>query len=461
MNDNQCGHRPSRTASAGSSTRSITIGQLRAALARADRRRVRHRLRDRSACAAGSGPGRSASSATSCCSSSSSVPPSTRPTSATPLFGQAGRQVFFIVTSIYGWWRWSSSAAGRRGARRAGDHAALGHHARADRRSSRSGWSASSSSSRCSSPDRRPAGPLASRWYYWCDAWIFVGSMVATYAMARGWNEFWLAWIGVDIVGVPLLVRTPATYPTARAVHVLRRVRHLRLRRLGAATRTERPTGRRPPRRGSGTAVPPGGVHGRPPAPRHGGRGRRPAPRRPRTLEGREDVRRAVRRAGREGPRPAPPGRAPSRPSTPACTRSARRSSRRRPRSGWPPSTSAPERTAEEISQLLYHLQVLMLPAASPSTTSTPTCRKTRPCCASPSRTRDRSSEPAADMLREAGYAHPARRQGARRRRPRQRRRVLLPAPARHRRLRRLRHRRRGVTGRDLLLDSGSAARSR
>ncbi|MGL5910486.1 MAG: nicotinamide mononucleotide transporter family protein, partial [Phycicoccus sp.] len=41
-------------------------------------------------------------------------------------------------------------------------------------------------------------------WFYWCDAWIFVGSVVATYAMARGWNEFWLAWIGVDLVGVPL-----------------------------------------------------------------------------------------------------------------------------------------------------------------------------------------------------------------------------------------------------------------
>jgi nicotinamide mononucleotide transporter len=22
--------------------------------------------------------------------------------------------------------------------------------------------------------------------------------------MARGWNEFWLAWIGVDLIGVPL-----------------------------------------------------------------------------------------------------------------------------------------------------------------------------------------------------------------------------------------------------------------
>jgi len=24
-----------------------------------------------------------------------------------PLFGQAGRQVFFVVTSVYGWWRWN------------------------------------------------------------------------------------------------------------------------------------------------------------------------------------------------------------------------------------------------------------------------------------------------------------------------------------------------------------------
>ena len=24
-----------------------------------------------------------------------------------PLFGQAGRQVFFIITSVYGWWRWN------------------------------------------------------------------------------------------------------------------------------------------------------------------------------------------------------------------------------------------------------------------------------------------------------------------------------------------------------------------
>ena len=55
---------------------------------------------------------------------------------------------------------------------------------------------------------------MAARWYYWCDAWIFVGSMVATFAMARGWNDFWLAWIAVDLVGVTLLWHSHY-YPTA------------------------------------------------------------------------------------------------------------------------------------------------------------------------------------------------------------------------------------------------------
>jgi nicotinamide mononucleotide transporter len=48
----------------------------------------------------------------------------------------------------------------------------------------------------------------------WADAWIFVGSAVATYAMARGWVDFWLCWIGVDLVGVPVLLHAHY-YPSA------------------------------------------------------------------------------------------------------------------------------------------------------------------------------------------------------------------------------------------------------
>jgi nicotinamide mononucleotide transporter len=48
----------------------------------------------------------------------------------------------------------------------------------------------------------------------WADAWIFTGSILATYGMARGWTEFWLIWIAVDIVGVPLLLKA-GFYPSA------------------------------------------------------------------------------------------------------------------------------------------------------------------------------------------------------------------------------------------------------
>ena len=128
------------------------------------------------------------------------------------LLGQAGRQVFFIITSIYGWWRWNQV-----------------------RRLNRHGADAPAITPRWATMTERlgylafwvagvvvlqwvfsviGAGFPAPRWYYWCDAWIFVGSIVATYAMARGWNDFWLAWIGVDLVGVPLLIHS-RFYPSA------------------------------------------------------------------------------------------------------------------------------------------------------------------------------------------------------------------------------------------------------
>ena len=46
------------------------------------------------------------------------------------------------------------------------------------------------------------------------DAWILTGSILATYGMARGWIEFWLIWIAVDVVGVPLLLMA-GYYPSA------------------------------------------------------------------------------------------------------------------------------------------------------------------------------------------------------------------------------------------------------
>ncbi|GAA4018571.1 nicotinamide mononucleotide transporter family protein [Allokutzneria multivorans] len=45
---------------------------------------------------------------------------------------------------------------------------------------------------------------LDQSWAPWPDAWIFVGTVVAFAAQGRGLVEFWLVWLAVDAVGVPL-----------------------------------------------------------------------------------------------------------------------------------------------------------------------------------------------------------------------------------------------------------------
>lgn len=129
----------------------------------------------------------------------------------TTLFGQAGRQVFFIATSIYGWYRWRE---GRR-MREEGDNRAITPRwATARERSAYLVvWIAGVIGAQQIFA-AVGAGWPAPRWYYWADAWIFVGSVVATFAMARGWIDFWLAWIAVDLVGVPLLLHSKF-YPSA------------------------------------------------------------------------------------------------------------------------------------------------------------------------------------------------------------------------------------------------------
>jgi nicotinamide mononucleotide transporter len=127
----------------------------------------------------------------------------------TPLYGQASRQVFFVVTSVYGWWLW--------------------------RRNRRAGTGAPAVTPRWATRTERAwfipvalllvaacmvvfraigAGFPVPWWYYLADSWIFVGSMLATYAMARGWVDFWLCWIAVDLVGVPELLHFHY-YPSA------------------------------------------------------------------------------------------------------------------------------------------------------------------------------------------------------------------------------------------------------
>jgi len=124
---------------------------------------------------------------------------------AEPLWGQAGRQVFFVAVSFYGWWRWSESRA----AGGAADGGAITPRwaTRAERVQLIAlavvGYAA--------------AYAILTRIGSWgpvTEAWILAGSMLATYGMARGWVEFWLVWILVDIVGVTTLIRA-GFYPTA------------------------------------------------------------------------------------------------------------------------------------------------------------------------------------------------------------------------------------------------------
>ena len=126
-----------------------------------------------------------------------------------PLYGQAGRQVFFIIVSVYGWWRWSRNRAAGDGA-----PAVSPRWATVRERAGFLGvWVAGVAV--CYVVFRAVgAGFPAEWWFYLADAWIFVGSIVATYAMARGWVDFWLCWIAVDLVGVPLLLHSNF-YPSA------------------------------------------------------------------------------------------------------------------------------------------------------------------------------------------------------------------------------------------------------
>jgi nicotinamide mononucleotide transporter len=128
----------------------------------------------------------------------------------TPLLGQAGRQVFFIVTSVYGWRRW-------RATRRSDGGQVAAVQPRAATSRERVGYVAVAAVAvaLCFGAFRAiGAGFAAPWWYYVADSWIFVMSMLATYSMARGWVDFWLMWVAVDAVGVPELLHFHY-YPSA------------------------------------------------------------------------------------------------------------------------------------------------------------------------------------------------------------------------------------------------------
>lgn len=111
------------------------------------------------------------------------------------LLGQAGRQVMFISVAIYGWirWRQASGKGGQVTPRWASNGTRIGL----------------ALTLVFGTIALTPLFRALGSWDpVWADAWTFVGSLLATYGMAKGWTEFWLIWIAVDIVGVPLLLNS-------------------------------------------------------------------------------------------------------------------------------------------------------------------------------------------------------------------------------------------------------------
>jgi nicotinamide mononucleotide transporter len=121
------------------------------------------------------------------------------------LWGQAGRQIFFVAVSLWGWYRWKQA----RDAGGAGGGAAITPR-----------WA--TWAERAQLVVLYAVGTAVFWWIFGIigsygrltEAWILTGSILATYGMARGWVEFWLIWLAVDAVGVPTLVNA-GFYPSA------------------------------------------------------------------------------------------------------------------------------------------------------------------------------------------------------------------------------------------------------
>jgi len=117
------------------------------------------------------------------------------------LLGQAGRQVMFVIVSVYGWVQWRRTQA-RLGEADADSHGVAVVPRWATWRQRAFLVVALVAGTALLTPVFRA---LESYEPVWADAWIFMGSLLATYGMAKGWVEFWLIWVAVDVVGVPLL----------------------------------------------------------------------------------------------------------------------------------------------------------------------------------------------------------------------------------------------------------------
>ncbi|TJZ44149.1 nicotinamide mononucleotide transporter [Streptomyces piniterrae] len=110
------------------------------------------------------------------------------------LSGGVGKQLLVIGVAVWGWRQW------QRGRQRAQDGSIAVRFAGRRERGLLLGGTVLGTAA---------VGTLFTlfpqlSWNPWPDAYIFVGTLAAMVAQARGLVEFWFAWLLVDLVGVPL-----------------------------------------------------------------------------------------------------------------------------------------------------------------------------------------------------------------------------------------------------------------
>lgn len=110
------------------------------------------------------------------------------------LSGGVGKQLLVIGVALWGWRQW------RRGSQQAQDGSIAVRFAT---------WRERGLLAAGTAVGTLAVGYLFTQmsqlsWNPWPDAYIFVGTLAAMVAQARGLVEFWFAWLLVDVVGVPL-----------------------------------------------------------------------------------------------------------------------------------------------------------------------------------------------------------------------------------------------------------------
>jgi nicotinamide mononucleotide transporter len=110
------------------------------------------------------------------------------------LSGGVGKQLVVVVVALWGWRQWRS------GRQQAQDGTLAVRFATGRERA----WLAAGTAAGTLAVGGLFAAVPALSWNPWPDAYIFVGTLTAMVAQARGLVEFWFAWLLVDVVGVPL-----------------------------------------------------------------------------------------------------------------------------------------------------------------------------------------------------------------------------------------------------------------